>query len=443
MRTLAHSIKNPVIWNRCSQCQYRDYKKRNHAIHSNGLCVYLLVSRHYFLISHLHRSGLAGDNGSESESEFWQGRGFPQYLHEGVNEFCDDYELALQNAVKRAVAQNGDTSAHSVWKTVRREAQADAAGEPLLSSFLYASILSHENFERSLAFVLSNRLSDATLLPTELFEVFYSTLKNFPEVAGASLADLCATRERDPACKSYSQALLYYKGFHAIQCQRIAHELWKSGRRVMSLMLQSRMSEVFAVDIHPAAKIGRGVLLDHGTGVVIGETAEIGNNVSILQNVTLGGTGKEHGDRHPKISDNVLIGASATILGGIRVGKGAQVAAGSLVLKPVAPRTMVAGSPAKEVGIVTGNPAAKMEQWSAECEEALHAKLSSDPFAVPSEMGQVTVSTGPPSNGKVQRTPSKPGQPPKEIGPVDAVTSDKQANKKWPTGVQEPPEYII
>jgi serine O-acetyltransferase len=134
----------------------------------------------------------------------------------------------------------------------------------------------------------------------------------------------------------------------------------------MSLALQSRGSEVLAVDIHPAAKIGKGVLLDHGTGVVIGETAEVGNNVSILQNVTLGGTGKQHGDRHPKVSDNVLIGANATILGNITIGKGAQVAAGSLVLKPVPPKTMVAGSPAKEVGHVSGNPAAKMDQWSEE-----------------------------------------------------------------------------
>jgi serine O-acetyltransferase len=139
--------------------------------------------------------------------------------------------------------------------------------------------------------------------------------------------------------------------------------LWNEGRKVMALALQSRSSEVFAVDIHPAAKIGKGLLLDHGTGVVIGETARIGNNVSILQNVTLGGTGKQHGDRHPKVSDNVLIGASATILGNITIGKGSQVAAGSLVLKPVQPRTMVAGSPAKEVGKVFGNPARDMKQW--------------------------------------------------------------------------------
>jgi len=290
-----------------------------------------------------------------------------------------------------AAAAQKQNNSGTVWKAVRREAQTDAAEEPLLSSFLYASILSHDTFERSLAFVLSNRLSDTTLLPTELFEVFYTTLKNCPDVAAASLADLCATRERDPACRGYSQALLYYKGFHAIQCQRIAHELWRSGRHVMALMLQSRMSEVFAVDIHPAAKIGRGVLLDHGSGVVIGETAEIGNNVSIMQNVTLGGTGKVDGDRHPKISDNVLIGASATILGGIRIGKGAQVAAGSLVLKPVPPKTMVAGTPAKEVGTVSGgNPAATMNQWSPECEAALQAQLPNDPFAVPQSKGRNT-----------------------------------------------------
>lgn len=212
--------------------------------------------------------------------------------------------------------------------------------------------------------MLSNRLSDMTLLATELFEVFHSILKTNPDMVDAAMADLWAIRERDPACASYSQALLYFKGYHAIQAHRIAHYLWHCKRRVMAVALQSKVSEVFAVDIHPAATIGKGVLLDHGTGIVIGETAEVGNNVSILQNVTLGGTGKQTGDRHPKVSDNVLIGASATILGSIQIGRGAQVAAGSLVLKPVPPKTMVAGSPAKEVGQVKGNPARNMEQWT-------------------------------------------------------------------------------
>jgi serine O-acetyltransferase len=246
---------------------------------------------------------------------------------------------------------------------IRREAERDAQDEPLLSSFLYASILSHDSFERSLAFILSNRLSNATLLPTELFELFYVAIDSSDSIKKSAQADLCALRERDPACRSYSQAMLHFKGFHALQVQRISHALWKQKRRVMAAALQSRSSEVFAVDIHPAATIGKGVLLDHGTGVVIGETAVIGNNVSILQNVTLGGTGKQHGDRHPKVSDNVLIGASATILGNINIGKGSQVAAGSLVLRSVEPKTMVAGSPAKEVGKVQGIPALNMEQW--------------------------------------------------------------------------------
>lgn len=176
-------------------------------------------------------------------------------------------------------------------------------------------------------------------------------------------ADVEAVRDRDPACTSYSACVLYFKGFHAIQTHRIAHCLWTRGQKVMALALQSRMSEVFAVDIHPAARIGKGVLLDHGTGTVIGETATIGDFCSLLQGVTLGGTGKETGDRHPKIGCGVLIGAQATILGNIRIGEGAQVAAGSLVLKPVEPHTMVAGNPAKPVGRVEGDPALTMEQW--------------------------------------------------------------------------------
>uniref|UniRef100_A0A1D2ADZ1 serine O-acetyltransferase n=3 Tax=Auxenochlorella protothecoides TaxID=3075 RepID=A0A1D2ADZ1_AUXPR len=254
-----------------------------------------------------------------------------------------------------------------IWQTIREEAQRDSDSEALLSSFLHASILAHDSFPRALAFILAARLADATLLPSELSEIFRAALASHPSIVAAALADLAAVRERDPACSGLSQALLYYKGFHALQVQRIAHVLWHQGRRMMASALQSRSNEVFAVDIHPAARIGAGVLLDHGTGVVIGATAVIGANVSILQNVTLGGTGKESGDRHPKIGDYVLIGASATVLGNIRVGEGAQIAAGSLVLKEVPPHTMVAGSPAKEVGKITGLPSILMDQWSECC----------------------------------------------------------------------------
>lgn len=312
-----------------------------------------------FPMSFLPAENGNGAYSSHDDSQIWKEGAFPSYLQEDIttSEFCDIWEEAKKKA--------GDTSKKDclLWRSIRKEAEKDARLEPLLSSFLYASILSHDSFERSLAFVLANRLSDTTLLATELFEVFHQILCSHREVCEAALVDLSAVRERDPACESYSQALLHYKGYHAIQAHRIAHCLWCSGRRIMATALQSRSSEVFAVDIHPAAQLGKGVLLDHGTGLVIGETAVVGNNVSILHNVTLGGTGKEHGDRHPKISDNVLIGASATILGNIRIGKGAQVAAGSLVLKPVPPRTMVAGSPAKEIGTVSGNPAESMQQW--------------------------------------------------------------------------------
>lgn len=248
----------------------------------------------------------------------------------------------------------------AIWERVKEETRADAKSEPLLSSFLYASILGHDTIEQAIAFILANRLANATMLPTQLFETFLSILQSDTNVRCGALADLEAIRERDPACDTLCHALLYFKGYHAITSHRIAHALWLRNQKVLALALQSRMSEVYAVDIHPAARLGKGILLDHGTGVVIGETAVIGNNCSLLQGVTLGGTGKEVGDRHPKVADNVLIGASATILGNIIIGEGAQIAAGSLVLKPVLPHTMVAGSPAKPVGRVLDNPAETM-----------------------------------------------------------------------------------
>lgn len=251
----------------------------------------------------------------------------------------------------------------AIWEKVREATKVDVQTEPLLSGFLYASILAHDSFEASLAYILSNRLANATMLPTQLFETFLSILKTDINVRCGALADLEAIRERDPACETLSHALLYFKGYHAVQCYRIANALWHRKQKVLALALQSRMSEVYAVDIHPAATIGKGLLLDHGTGCVIGETAVIGDNCSLLQGVTLGGTGKEIGDRHPKVADNVLIGASATILGNIVIGEGSQIAAGSLVLKPVPPHTMVAGSPAKPVGRVLDNPAESMLHW--------------------------------------------------------------------------------
>ncbi|CAI5964702.1 unnamed protein product [Closterium sp. NIES-65] len=263
-----------------------------------------------------------------------------------------------------------------IWAAIRAEARLEAEREPILSSFLYASILAHSCFERSLGFVLANRLQNVTLLATQLMDVFDSVLM-LPNIRAAIRADVQAVRDRDPSCRSYSNALLYYKGYHALQSYRIAHALWNRGQRILALALQSRISEVFAVDIHPAARIGRGILMDHGTGVVIGETAIVGDRVSLLQGVTLGGTGKEAGDRHPKVQEDVLIGAGATVLGNISIGQGSMIAAGSLVLKDVPPHSMVAGTPAKVVGTLSEpKPALTMQHVSGSCPMP-HGDLSS------------------------------------------------------------------
>ncbi|OAE33060.1 hypothetical protein AXG93_1913s1620 [Marchantia polymorpha subsp. ruderalis] len=241
--------------------------------------------------------------------------------------------LTSQSTASAARKNLKDLISHDpIWAAIRAEARLEAEREPLLSSFLYASILAHSCFERSLGFVLANRLKNATLLATQLLDVFDDVFMNDSYVVQAVRLDV--------------------QGYHAIQAYRVAHALWNRGQKVLALALQARISEVFAVDIHPAARIGKSILLDHGTGVVIGETAVVGDRVSMLQGVTLGGTGKASGDRHPKIREGVLIGAGATILGNIVVGKGAMVAAGSLVLKDVPPHSMVAGTPARVVGFL-------------------------------------------------------------------------------------------
>ncbi|KAF5958067.1 hypothetical protein HYC85_005292 [Camellia sinensis] len=214
------------------------------------------------------------------------------------------------------------------------------------------SILAHDCLEQALGFVIANRLQSPTLLATQLMDIFCKIMMDDRAIQRSIRLNVQAFKDRDPSCLSYCSALLYLKGYHSLQTYRVAHALWNQGRKVLALALQSRISEVFGVDIHPAAKIGEGILLDHGTGVVIGETAVIGNRVSLMQGVTLGGTGKEIGDRHPKVRQGALIGASATILGNIEIGEGAMIAAGSLVLKNVTPHSMVAGIPAKVIGYV-------------------------------------------------------------------------------------------
>jgi len=237
-----------------------------------------------------------------------------------------------------------------VWARIREEAEAIAAREPQLASFIFETILNHDSLEHAVAHRIAARL-DHPDVSGELIRHAYDELFEAEAATGAAIrADISAVCERDPACTRAIEPVLYFKGFHALQTHRLAHFLWNRGRQDFALYLQSRSSSVFGVDINPNTKIGRGVFIDHGTGVVIGQTAVIDDDVSIMQGVTLGGTGKERGDRHPKIRRGVLISAGAKILGNIEVGSCARVAAGSVVLKPVAPNTTVAGIPARVVG---------------------------------------------------------------------------------------------
>ena len=249
-----------------------------------------------------------------------------------------------------AVTANKIAKHDPVWSAIREEAVAAAADEPLLGSLVHSAVLHHERLEDALSYILAQKLGTDTLSALGLREVIEEALDADPDIGNAVRADLVAVNERDPACRGFLKPLLFFKGFQSIQAHRIAHWLWHEGRETMAFLLQSRTSEVFGVDIHPATRFGRGIMIDHGTGVVIGETAVIEDNVSLLQNVTLGGTGKETGDRHPKIRRGVLIGAGANILGNIEIGEGAKIGAGSVVLIPVPPHCTAAGVPAKLLG---------------------------------------------------------------------------------------------
>ncbi len=237
-----------------------------------------------------------------------------------------------------------------IWDSIRSEASIEAEKEPLLASFLHASILNHNTLENALAFLLATKLASPTLQPITMMELISQTLENDASIRSALRADLQAVIDRDPACRCYSTPLLYFKGFQALQSYRVGHHLWQHGRNFLALAIQNRVSEVFAVDIHPAARIGKGILMDHATGIVIGETAVVGDNVSILHDVTLGGTGKEKGDRHPKIGEGVLISASAIILGNVNIGDGAKIGAGSVVLMDIPPHCTAVGVPARVIG---------------------------------------------------------------------------------------------
>lgn len=237
-----------------------------------------------------------------------------------------------------------------VWDQVRREAADILEQDPAMAGLLGSSVLMHDRFEDALFHRISDRLDHASLRSDAIRQAFSRHLEAEPEFAETLRVDIVAVFDRDPVCDRMIEPFLYFKGFHAIVAQRLMHFLWRNGRRDFALYLQSRVSEIFQVDIHPQVPIGRGLFIDHGTGIVVGATAVIEEDVSILQNVTLGGTGKEGGDRHPKIRHGVLIGAGAKILGNIEIGSCSRVAAGSVVLKDIPSNTTVAGVPAKVVG---------------------------------------------------------------------------------------------
>lgn len=241
-------------------------------------------------------------------------------------------------------------SGADIWAILRAEAVRASEAEPLLARYIDSLVLSRTTFGSALAATLGHKLGCRDLSAEHLEDLALTAYAHDRALVGIAIDDLAAIMSRDPAADSHLTAFLHFKGFHALQWHRVSHWLWRHGRHLVSHYLQSRVSEVFGVDIHPAVPVGRGVFVDHATGVVVGETAVIGNDVSILQEVTLGGTGKEHGDRHPKVRDGVLLAAGAKVLGNIEIGYRAKVGAGSVVLRDVPAHATVAGVPAKIIG---------------------------------------------------------------------------------------------
>jgi serine O-acetyltransferase len=254
-------------------------------------------------------------------------------------------------------------TAPPVWAALRNEAAHIAATEPSLASLLNAVVLRHDNIDRALSYQLARKLSDQELRAMSLRETCEEAFEDEPSIVEAAVADLRAVFERDPACKGYVQPFLFFKGFLALQTHRVGHWLWTQGRESMAFYLQSRMSELFQVDIHPGAVIGKGAFFDHGTGIVIGETAVVGDDVSMLHGVTLGGTSTERVDRHPKIGKGVLIGSGAMVIGNITVGDYAKIGSGSVVTKPVPSGCTAIGVPARLVNCPTcEEPSKTMDQ---------------------------------------------------------------------------------
>ena len=254
-----------------------------------------------------------------------------------------------------------------VWEALRREAEAVINDDVIMTSFIFTTILNQPSLEAAVIHRIAERLHHPDMPRDFIRQIFTEMHEHTPNWAEVLRVDIAAVVDRDPACERLIEPILYFKGFHAIQTHRLAHWCWNNGRRDLALYLQSRSSSVFQTDINPQAKIGKGFFLDHATGLVVGATAEIGDDVSIMQGVTLGGTGKDGGDRHPKVRHGVLIGAGAKILGNIEIGHCSRVASGSMVLKPVEPMTTVAGVPAKVVGVAgCKDPSRTMNQILAD-----------------------------------------------------------------------------
>lgn len=254
-------------------------------------------------------------------------------------------------------------SCDPIWTAIRAEAWSEEDRDPILRKFLKETILKNRGLEEALSTQLAERLATDAVYPMILHALIDQAFSGCPAIGKAIRNDLQAIRDRDPASRGYLAPFLYFKGFQALEAFRVSHWYWEQGRQLLAIHLQNRISEVFGVDIHPAARIGSGVLLDHATAIVIGETAVVEDNVSLLHEVTLGGTGKETGDRHPKVRQGVLIGAGAKILGNIEIGAGSKVGAGSVVLDSVPPHSTVAGVPARVVGRPSvAEPALEMNQ---------------------------------------------------------------------------------
>lgn len=259
------------------------------------------------------------------------------------------------------------TTVDPVWQRVREEAAEAVRCEPLLGGLIHASLLHHASLDRALAYRFSQKLASSEMSEQILREIADEAYSSDPDIGQSARADIMAVFDRDPACHRFIQPVLFFKGFQAVQAYRVGHWLWTHGRQDMAYFVQMRVSEVFGVDIHPAARIGKGIMIDHAHSIVIGETAVVGDNVSMLHSVTLGGTGKEDGDRHPKIGNGVMIGAGAKILGNIHIGHCSRIAAGSVVLHDVPHNTTVAGVPARVIGEAgCSQPSVTMDQLIAD-----------------------------------------------------------------------------